>query len=118
MKLNAQDNEKILQFIAQKGVTKVATKKARGYVGKASLRKAKVVKLRMPKAEKVTADFSDIDSKKIRIVSEQNPRKEGTHGYNNFEKYRDGMTVAEFRTVGLGMNHLRWDVEHGFIQLV
>ena len=118
MKVNAQDNEKILQFIAQKGVTKVATKKARGYVGKASLRKAgttrsKVVRLR---SEKVAVTISE-DSK-IKIVSTENPRKEGTHGHANFEKYRDGMTVAEFRKIGLGMNHLRWDAEHGFIQLV
>lgn len=118
MKVNTQDNDKILEFIAAGKVTKLPLKKARGYVGKADLRKTATPKIKIARVRAEKHEVSIEDSKKIRIVSESNPRKEGTHGHANFAKYVDGMTVAEFRRVGLGMNHLRWDAEHGFIELV
>jgi hypothetical protein len=82
---------------------------------------------------------SELSSKKIFLVeakirekmpegrAELNPKREGTKGYRAFGLYKNGQTVAEFvklasetkvegESVG-GMADIRWDKEHGFIEL-
>lgn len=51
-----------------------------------------------------------------------NPKREGSNGYKAFCLYKNGMTVEEFvkaateAKVG-GMADVRWDKDHGFIEL-
>lgn len=63
-----------------------------------------------PKAEKKK-------DRTISILVEVNPRREGTAGWHNFNLYRDGMTVAEYRAAGGASNHFNWDLKHGFISV-
>ena len=60
------------------------------------------------------------DEMKIRFLAghgEKNPKRQGSASYIRFSKYREGMTVAEYRKAAgaHAMGDLRWDVEHGFI---
>jgi hypothetical protein len=59
-------------------------------------------------------------SLKIQIVAEDNPRREGSQGYDNWKiiKRYDGKTVEAYLNAGGGSNHLRWDVQHGSVKLV
>lgn len=61
------------------------------------------------------------DDKKIKILVEANPKREGSRAADAFDVYKNGMTVAKALEVGkkagLTMNDIRWDVAHGFIKL-
>lgn len=57
-----------------------------------------------------------------------NPKREGTKGYKAFSLYKNGQTVAEFLKLASETKHtdgesvgsmadIRWDKEHGFIEL-
>ena len=50
-------------------------------------------------------------------VSKENPRKEGTHGWNSWNLLKEGMTVAEYAAAGGRGNDLRWDIDKGFVTL-
>lgn len=56
--------------------------------------------------------------KKIKILVDKNPRREGTAGHGNWSLYKNGLSYEEFRAIGGGTEHLRWDVEHGYIEMV
>lgn len=57
---------------------------------------------------------------KIKVVAEDNPRREGSGGHENWKviKRYDGKTVESYLSAGGGANHLRWDVQHGNVKLV
>lgn len=61
---------------------------------------------------------SQYAAKRIHVVSSNNPRKPGTEGWHNFNIYKEGMTYHEFILQKGGSNHLRWDIEHGYVQMV
>jgi membrane protein involved in colicin uptake len=55
---------------------------------------------------------------RIKILTKDNPKRGASRiRYNH---YRDGMTVADYveRAGSKGMADIRWDLEHGFIQLL
>lgn len=54
----------------------------------------------------------------IVVLSDVNPRRTGTNGHANWKLYKGGgITIAEYKKAGGGMNHLRWDLGHEFIRL-
>lgn len=55
--------------------------------------------------------------KKIHLVADKNPRREGTAGHLNWKLYKEGMTYEDFILAKGGAQHLNWDIEHGFIEL-
>lgn len=61
---------------------------------------------------------SKFAGKRIKIISEKNPRRAGTAGWHNWNIYDNLMTYEQFIIAKGGANHLRWDVEHGFIELI
>lgn len=55
----------------------------------------------------------------IRLNREVNPRRPGSRGAEHWDRvYTDEMTIGAFRTRNGGFNHLRWDVEHGFVTVI
>lgn len=55
--------------------------------------------------------------KKIYRLVKENPRRTGSHGFKNWEIYRDGMTYEEFIMAKGGANHLNYDIEKGYVEL-
>ena len=46
-------------------------------------------------------------------VSKENPRKEGTHGWNSWNLLKPKITVDEYIAAGGRGNDLRWDIDKG-----
>jgi hypothetical protein len=55
--------------------------------------------------------------KRITVLAEGNPKREGTATYQRFKLYKDGMTVADFIKKGGTSADVSYDVEHKFISL-
>lgn len=60
---------------------------------------------------------SDNAGKKIYRLVKGNPRREGSIGYASFALIRDGMTYEEYIEAGGRAGDVKWDLEHGFIEL-
>lgn len=54
----------------------------------------------------------------IRMLVDHNPKRKGSRSYDEFNLYRDGMTVNEWFQVGGSRASLKWDADKGFIELV
>ena len=54
----------------------------------------------------------------ISYVLDRNPRRSGTAGYNNWSRYRVGMSLKEYAATGGTFNHLKWDLDHGYVTVV
>jgi hypothetical protein len=70
------------------------------------------------KTEKPKIRKNVFSGKKIFILKKSNPCKKGTIRFENWEKYRDGMSYEEYRSVASTLNHFRYDLSKGFIKLV
>ena len=59
-------------------------------------------------------------TKTLKVLVEENPRREGSQGYDNWKiiKRYDGKTVEGYLAAGGGSNHLRWDLDHKNVKLV
>lgn len=66
---------------------------------------------------KIVGRKSNHSGKKIFKIQEENPRREGSHGYKNWLLYRDGMTYEEFVLAKGGAVHLNYDVAKGYVEL-
>ena len=60
---------------------------------------------------------SNFSGKRIFKISKSNPRKPGTLGHQSFELIKDGMTFEEYKKAGGRNQDLRWDAEHGFVEV-
>jgi hypothetical protein len=61
---------------------------------------------------------------KIKLLKEECPRRDGTHGAANWALYRDGMTVADYLDAlkesplsAHGCKHFYWDVAKEFVEV-
>lgn len=54
---------------------------------------------------------------KITLLVKENPKREGTAGYKNFAKYKNGMKVADFLKAGGTRADIAWDVKKAFISI-
>lgn len=70
-----------------------------------------------PKEPKQPRKQSSSDTQVIVKLRDDNPRKQGTHGWNSWELIKKGMTVAEYLEAGGRRNDLAWDVDHHWIEL-
>ena len=61
--------------------------------------------------------ISDPTKQKITVLAKSNPKRPGTKCYTWFTWYKSGMTVAQYFEKGGRADHIRWDVQHGFISL-
>ena len=55
------------------------------------------------------------DDAKISILSDKNPYREGSGSFKAFEKYKDGMTVAQAEKAGIPRAWILWDRREGHI---
>lgn len=53
----------------------------------------------------------------ITALVDYNPKRAGSASHARFEKYEDGMTVAEAQAAGVTAGDLLWDTKHGFIEI-
>lgn len=153
------DSRSLLRYLDSRGIIKLETDEddggrilsvrftERGYVSfseptikaaaKPSPRKASPRKERAERTEPTgrkgagRGDLSNPDYR-VHIVAPTNPRREGTHGYEAFKLYREGMTYDEYLDAtydpdapttakvpftGPQNNHFTWDLMHGFIAM-
>jgi hypothetical protein len=54
----------------------------------------------------------------IRIIAATNPKKPGSLAAERFAVYKPNMTVGEAYAAGLRAEDLRYDVKHGYIEVV
>lgn len=57
------------------------------------------------------------DESVITVVSEKNPKREGSKSFHRFAAYRDGMTVKEAKEAGVLAGDVAYDLGHGYIKL-
>jgi hypothetical protein len=55
--------------------------------------------------------------KKLFKVAKENPRRQGTLGYNSFKVIKDGMTYEQYIAKGGRLVDLNWDIEKGYVKV-
>lgn len=80
--------------------------------------------------KKVSAtDTSDVPTKrgrkpsidmgaKIKLITKENPKREGSASHTRYELYRTSKTVQEYINAGGTLPDLKWDSEKGHIEIV
>lgn len=56
-------------------------------------------------------------SKKIKVLVDENPKREGSESAKRFAFYKNGMTIAAALEKGVTVGDIRWDVKHEYIAL-
>lgn len=74
------------------------------------------------KPSRAGEDMSDTrkritDDSTIKVLSEKNPKREGSKAFAAFSKYKDGMTVKEAKDAGIPANDIRYDLDKNFIEV-
>jgi len=57
------------------------------------------------------------ESAKIKILAEENPKKEGSKAYDVFKLYKDGSTVGDFLAAGGSYQDIAYNVGRAFISV-
>lgn len=60
---------------------------------------------------------SNFKGKKIYVLVDRNPRREGTTAHSKFALYKNGMTVTEFKNAGGRTADIAFDVSRGYIKV-
>jgi len=60
---------------------------------------------------------STTDTRRIELLVDKCPKREGTSAHKLWQIYKSGMTVQEFLARGGTMAAIRWDLDHKFIAL-
>lgn len=76
-----------------------------------------VSKGKAPKAEKAERAPREADTRKIKLLVKENPKREGSASYDRFELYRKAKTVADFVEAGGSTADVRYDEKAGYIQV-
>lgn len=101
----------------KKTPAKKATKKAAPAKGKKAA-PAKKAKGGGERGERLAAKYA---GKKIKVLVDENPKREGTRSFKAFKAYRNGITIEQLmeqgKKVGWTTADLRWDLEHGFVAI-
>lgn len=87
----------------KKASKKSAVKKATGVVKKASKKEA-------------TSEVAP-DTRKIKLLVKENPKREGSAAYERFELYSSSKTVQDFKDAGGKAADLTHDEQKGFIEV-
>ena len=53
----------------------------------------------------------------IRLLTDKNPKREGSKSWHRFGHYRDGMRLDEARQAGITVEDLRWDLQRQYIDI-
>lgn len=98
---------------------KVKEEKTNGKTPKAGkAAKADGKKSGLAKAQEANAgQRAELHAKKIHMLTKENPKREGTEAHKRFELYKNGMTVGEAIEAGITMSDIRYNEEHGHLEL-
>ena len=77
---------------------------------------AKVAPAEKP-AKAASGKISVFSDKKIKLLTKDNPKRTGSSAYTRFELYRTAKTVEEFISAGGSLADVKYDSDHGYIQL-
>lgn len=71
------------------------------------------------KAVKVKAEpkSKEADTRKIKLLTKENPKREGSESFKRFELYRKSKTVADFIAAGGTAGDVRYDANAGYIEV-
>lgn len=58
------------------------------------------------------------EGQKIKLLTKDNPKREGTAAYDTFEALRKAKTVGDFFANGGSSASLHWNIERGYIEVV
>ena len=58
------------------------------------------------------------EGQKIKLLTKDNPKREGTAAYDTFEQLRKSKTVGDFFAAGGSSASLHWNIERGYIEVV
>lgn len=97
-----------------KKVKAEAAKKVAAKEGKAAKEAKPAAKGKTPKKE---AANESVDKRKIKLLTKENPKREGSAAYERFELYKSNKTVADFIEAGGSTADLRHDEKAGHIEL-
>lgn len=106
-----------------KDIEKTAAKKAEAKTGKkAAVKKADAAKAPSAKAAEPKASTagrkSRIDgTKKITVLVDANPKREGSGAHARFAKYKTGITVSKALELGVTMADLAYDTKNKYISI-
>lgn len=124
--------EVVVQIPAEEVTTKKSTPKKKGTkppVGTKKTPAKKAAPVKKAVAKKATKKAPKAESnglrgrtcqhagKKIFKVAKENPRREGTNGYNSFKVIKDGMTYEQYIAKGGRLVDLNWDIEKGYVKV-
>jgi hypothetical protein len=71
-----------------------------------------------PTAKKAQANGARLhDDMKITLVVKENPRRKGTAAYENYKRYRTGLTIGAYKKAGGLMGKLRTDKNKGRVSV-
>lgn len=70
-----------------------------------------------PRSTGLPGPHSMYAGKRLYKTSDNNPRREGTHGWTSFDRLKSGMTYEEYRLAGGRSNDLAWDIKHGYVEV-
>lgn len=101
-----EPSEKAVKSKAVKA-EKAPAKKAEKVVAKAPAKKA----VKEEKGEKAA------DTRKLKLLVKENPKREGSSSFDRYELYRSCKTVADFITAGGTAADVRYDAAKGYIQV-
>lgn len=94
-----------------------AAKQGKGTKAEAKASKSSSKAGKAPKKEATGRPPLFQDGQKIKLLVKENPKREGTGAYERFAIYKNGMTVAQYLAAGGKRSSLKYDTEHGFIEI-
>lgn len=104
--------------------TKVSTtpRKGRSPAAKKLASKDTVVKSKAEapetEAKAVTRlSLKRLGDKRIKVLSDENPKRAGSRAFKIFSKYETGQTVVEFVKKGGTLADLKYDTSHGYVEV-
>lgn len=109
---------------AKKAAPAKATKLAKGTGKKAAATKAAPAKKAAGKQDKGQDGArrgrkgAFDEGQKIKLLTKDNPKREGTAAYDTFEALRKAKTVGDFFANGGSSASLHWNIERGYIEVV
>lgn len=94
-----------------------AKAKASGKKLKIADKPSKTAKKSLKPSKKELASKAGPDTRKITLVTKENPKREGTESYKRFELYKKAKTVQAFLDAGGTAADVRFDTKAGHIKV-
>lgn len=84
---------------------------------KTSAKSGKKVAKESTERRKVSTAPRFADTARIKLLTKENPKREGSKSAKLFKLYKTGQTVRQVLDAGQTRSNLRYDVAHGYIEV-